>query len=64
MKQYFVTAILSKPKKMSHKFDHVTIEYWEVEVEMISNGEVIKSIVTFDTEEKANKLRIGDAFER
>lgn len=64
MKRYFVTAILSKPKKMEIKLDHVAVDYWGVEVEMVADGEAIKTIVTFDKLEKAQKLQIGDVFER
>lgn len=65
MKQYFVTAILSKPKKMELKLDdHSSVYYWGVDVEMVAEGEVIQSIVTFDKLHKARKLQIGDVFER
>lgn len=64
MKQYFVTAILSKPKKMELKLDDLAVSYWGVEVELVADGEMIKSIVTFDKLTKARKLEIGDVFER
>lgn len=64
MKQYFVTAILSKPKKMELKLDDMAVSYWGVEVELVADGEAIKSIVTFDKLTKARKLEIGDVFER
>lgn len=64
LKQYFVTAILSKPKKMELKLDDLAIHYWGVEVLMVCDGAEIESIVTFDKLHKAKKLQIGDAFER
>jgi len=64
MKQYFVTAILSKPKKMELKLDDMAIHYYGVEVAMVCEGELIESIVTFDKLYKARKLQVGDVFER
>jgi len=64
MKPYYVTKVKGKPQQMELKLDSITIVYWGVQVEMMGDGHVIESIVTFDKLSKAKKLKVGDVFKR
>lgn len=64
MQSYYVTEIKGSPQQMELKLDSITIIYWGVEVEMMGNEQIIKSIVTFSKLSKAKKLKLGDVFER
>ena len=65
MKEFQVTKILSEPRKMPLRLDdNFIIEYWSVAVVLEGNGEKYESAVTFETWEKAQKLKLGDVFLR
>lgn len=60
-----VEEILREPRKMKFKLDHIELEYWSVAVMMRSHkGKSYQSAVTFDTLDKAIKLKVGDTFLR
>lgn len=64
MKEYRVIEILSEPRKEHCRLDHITIEYWSVGVVLEGIGERYESAVTFESLEKAQRLKIEDVFLR
>lgn len=59
-----VVRIIGEPVSMEWKMDHVTLAYWGVPVILKQEREQHESIVTFESYEEANKLRVGDVFLR
>lgn len=59
-----VVIILDKPTLIKQIMDHTTIEYWSVSAVMKNKDDVYNSVVTFENEEDALKLKVGDVFFR
>lgn len=59
-----VIRIIGEPNPENWKMDHVTIMYWSVPVILRHGNEQHESAVTFETLEKARKLKVGDVFLR
>lgn len=64
MKEYKVTEILSEPRRMTLRMDHMFINYWSVVVVLEGYGKKHESAVTYESFEEAQKLKIGDVFLR
>lgn len=62
--EHKVVEIIGQPDKMFHRMEEETIDYWGVPVVIEAENEKYESIVTFETLEKAQNLRIGDVFLR
>ena len=64
MIEHKVVEIIGQPDKMFHRIGETTIDYWGIPVVIEAENEKYESIVTFETLEKAQNLRIGDVFLR
>lgn len=59
-----VIKILGDPEELTIRLDHVSVDYWGVPVILKQERDQHESIVTFESIEEANKLRIGMVFLR
>lgn len=64
MIKHKVIEILSKPKKMSLMLDDFMDVYWGVDVVLEVDSEKYESTATFESLERASKIKIGDVFMR
>lgn len=64
MKPYKVIEILDKPYHMRMRLDDIDLRYWGVSVTLQYEDDIHDSTVTFESEEGANNLKIGDVFYR
>lgn len=64
MKLYKVIEILDKPYHMKMRIDDKILKDWGVSVTLQSGDDVHDSTVTFETEEEAQNLKVGDTFYR
>lgn len=59
-----VVEILGRPEQARMPFDHINIDYWFVPAIMSNGNDIYESVVTFETEEDALRLKVEDVFMR
>lgn len=64
MKKYTVIKILGEPQKTTIRINDTMIADWGVDVVLQHRSKTFESTITFDKCEDAQKLKVGDVFER